>query len=76
MPSRTLENALLEQRMKGAIIIDFCAQNENWSCSLKMKDEQAMLTFPFSVMLSYACSPTLEAKSHASVLKESKSKPE
>ena len=28
-PSRTWENAILERRVKVAIIVDFCAQKEN-----------------------------------------------
>ena len=37
MPSRTSESALLEHRVKVAIIIDLCTQNENRSVNLEMK---------------------------------------
>ena len=60
----------LEHKEKVAIIIDLGAQKENYTINLDMKDEQATLTLP---LLFYACSPTLETKSNASVPKESQS---
>ena len=39
-PSRTSENIFSEHSTKFAIIIDLCAQMENWSFNLETKEEQ------------------------------------
>ena len=39
-PSRMSKSAHLEHGTKSAIIIDLCAQKENWSFNLETKEQQ------------------------------------
>ena len=65
-PSRASENALLEEEIEVAIIIDLCAQMKTGRLIRKRKTNKLHSQF---LLVSFACNPTLEEKYNASCCK-------
>ena len=66
-PGKILRATPSKYRVNVAIIRNLRSQKENWSINLNMKDEQATLT----LLLLYACIPTIETKFNDRASKES-----